>query len=96
MLIWRQSSAAQGDKDILITYSDADAAPAHPAHMAHRPTQKRLVEHTTGEHNHGGPGIILTNKSNKSCTYYFYDNFWYPLPRPSFPPPNQLPPYLQN
>lgn len=23
-----------------------------------------------------GPGIILTNKSHKECTYYFYDNFW--------------------
>lgn len=24
----------------------------------------------------GSPGIILTNKSHKTCTYYFYDNFW--------------------
>lgn len=23
-----------------------------------------------------GPGIILTNKSNKECTYFFYDNYW--------------------
>lgn len=23
-----------------------------------------------------GPGIQLTNKSNKVCTYYFYDNYW--------------------
>ncbi|KAL9134828.1 MAG: hypothetical protein Q9175_003992 [Cornicularia normoerica] len=71
-----QSSAAQGDKDILITYSDGDATPAAPAQMQHRPTQQRLVAHTTGENNHGGPGIILANKSNAACTYYFYDNFW--------------------
>lgn len=76
MLTWQQSSAAQGDKDILITYSDGDSSPGPPAIMAHRPTPIRLVEHTTGENNNGGPGIILANKSNKSCTYYFYDNFW--------------------
>ncbi|KAL8684986.1 MAG: hypothetical protein Q9218_008036 [Villophora microphyllina] len=25
---------------------------------------------------HTGPGIDLHNKSNKQCTYFFYDNYW--------------------
>ena len=34
-----------------------------------------MVQHTAGDH-HDGPGIHLTNKSEKKCTYFFYDNFW--------------------
>ena len=74
-LTYIKSSAAHGDKDILITYSDGDATPSNPPHLAHRPEEK-LVVHTTSDNNHGGPGIILSNKSEKKCTYYFFDNFW--------------------
>ena len=35
-----------------------------------------LVAHNTTSDAHGGPGIILTNKSAEACTYFFYDNFW--------------------
>ena len=75
-LTYIKSSAAHGDKDILITYSDGDATPSNPPHLAHRPEEK-LVVHTTGDKNHSGPGIILSNKSGKSCTYFFFDNSWY-------------------
>ena len=73
-----QSSAAHGDKDILITYSDGDAYPRttlNPPHLAHRPVAKMVVQ-TTAEDNAGGPGIILTNKSHKEESYFFYDNYW--------------------
>ena len=75
-----QSSAAHGDKDILITYNDGDAYPgvtakAHPAELAHRPVAK-MVTQTTHEENTGGPGIILTNKSKKEESYFFFDNYW--------------------
>lgn len=45
-----QSSAAHGDKDILITYSDGDAYPhsspkGHPAELAHRPVAKMVVQY---------------------------------------------------
>jgi len=75
-----QSSAAHGDKDILITYSDGDAYPRadHPLvspALAHRPVAKMVVQ-ATHEANAGGPGIILTNKSKKEESYFFYDNYW--------------------
>lgn len=39
--------------------------------------QKLVVaNHTESDPAHDGPGIILTNKSAKACTYFFYDNFW--------------------
>ncbi|KAL6717796.1 hypothetical protein ACLMJK_003881 [Lecanora helva] len=70
----KQSSAAHGDKDILITYSDGDATPVQPPHLAHRFSQK-LIVHTTGSPTHNNnPGIHLHNKSTKPCTYFFYDN----------------------
>jgi hypothetical protein len=75
-----QSSAAHGDKDILITYNDGDAYPditpkLHPPELAHRPVVKMVVQ-TIHEENTGGPGIILTNKSKKDESYFFYDNYW--------------------
>ncbi len=71
-----QSSAAHGDKDILLTYSDGDAYPhdSNPK-LAHRPVAKMVVQNTQ-EANSGGPGIILTNKSKKEEQYFFYDNYW--------------------
>ncbi|MCJ1280429.1 hypothetical protein MMC21_008257 [Puttea exsequens] len=72
----KQSSAAHGDKDILVTYSDGDASPAQPPELAHRAQQKVIIPHHTESDTHGGPGIVLANKSAKPCTYFFYDNFW--------------------
>jgi len=69
-----QSSAAHGSKDILITYSDEDAAPAAPHGKEHVATVQ-THEHATAVAAHG-PGIILTNKSKKACEYFFYDNYW--------------------
>ena len=35
-----------------------------------------MVLHSAGDPKNGGPGIVLSNKSDKSTTYFFYDNFW--------------------
>ena len=73
-----QSSAATGDKDLLITYSDGNASPAtNPPHLEHRPQVKMVVQHAP-QHPEpaSGPGIILTNRSGKEETYYFYNNYW--------------------
>ena len=29
-----------------------------------------------GDPDHGGPGIILSNKSPRECTYFFFNNYW--------------------
>ena len=39
--------------------------------------QEKLVVHFTRDNTHGEPGIILSNKSGTSCTYYSFDNTWY-------------------
>jgi len=70
-----QSSAAKGDKDILITYSDVDATPSNPPQLAHRPIQK-MVPQSSGDAHHGGPGLVLGNKAGKEQTFFFYDNYW--------------------
>ncbi|MCJ1397815.1 hypothetical protein MMC11_001011 [Xylographa trunciseda] len=70
-----QSSAAHGDKDILITYNDGDATPDDPPHLAHRPVEK-LVPQSHGSENHTGAGIVLGNKSAKEQEYFFFDNYW--------------------
>lgn len=77
-----QSSAGQGDKDILITYNDGDASPDAPQHLAHRvmPAQVEQVSvpantiHTAAATY--GPGVMLTNKGHKEEAYFFYDNYW--------------------
>ena len=80
-----QSSAAHGTKNLVITYSDGDAAPEEqPAHTAHRPlpaTRVKMVEHMTASvphrpEEHSGPGIDLHNAGEKAETYFFYDNYW--------------------
>jgi hypothetical protein len=50
--------------DISIT----ETAPAPAANLSNIPISIRA---TASE-----PGIQLTNKSKKDCTYYFYDNYW--------------------
>ncbi|KAI0129726.1 hypothetical protein BJ170DRAFT_285437 [Xylariales sp. AK1849] len=84
-----QSSAGKGNKDILITYSDGDAAPGASAHLAAvslmalapqsdqvhiaAATETKAAAAPSLSH---APGIILANKSHKEETYYFYDNYW--------------------
>ncbi|OCL06265.1 hypothetical protein AOQ84DRAFT_223998 [Glonium stellatum] len=70
-----QSSAAHGNKDIIVTYSDGDATPTPTPQLAHRITSKAVIQ-SAAEPNHGGPGIILTNKSSRETAYFFYDNYW--------------------
>ncbi|KAL8991693.1 MAG: hypothetical protein Q9169_007737 [Polycauliona sp. 2 TL-2023] len=79
-----QSSAGKGVKNSIITYSDGDATPGDDGHKAHRAPQEQIhmVEHSEAleahapEKHNGDVGIDLHNKSNKECTYYFYDNYW--------------------
>ena len=78
-----QSSAAHGNKDLILTYSDGDATPDGPPHTEHRP-QAMMVQHMTinamaapaNDHHADGPGILLTNRSAKEGRYVFYSNYW--------------------
>ena len=75
-----QSSAAHGDKDLLLTYSDTDATPSQPPAVAHR-VQASMVEHVDAAKvasppHAPGPGIFLTNDSKKAEHYFFYNNYW--------------------
>ena len=79
-----KSSAAHGDKDLLITYAgpDQDASPDPAPHLEHRP-QAKIVEHVTanaaaksnGEAQRG-PGIVLTNHGKREEKFFFYNNYW--------------------
>ncbi|KAL8920503.1 MAG: hypothetical protein Q9208_006253 [Pyrenodesmia sp. 3 TL-2023] len=88
-----QSSAGQGTKNAIITYSDGDAtpgpednnnktpqrAPIEAMSMAHEnPEASSEAPKSQGNNNNrqGEVGIDLHNKSNKSCRYFFYDNYW--------------------
>ncbi|KAK6063536.1 hypothetical protein SCUP234_13362 [Seiridium cupressi] len=114
-----QSSAGKGSKDILIVYSDGNAAPDPSKPFTGQSVEAAAVGFTTlsvedpreigavqedklaeqaesGATNAtvaaaateaadtvgvmataaNGPGIMLTNKSSKKHTYYFYDNYW--------------------
>lgn len=79
-----QSSAAHGTKNAEITYSDEDATPNHPTHppaiVSLVVQSKMALPHSSNssdppEH-YNGPGIVLTNKSAKEQTYFFYNNYW--------------------
>ena len=37
---------------------------------------EKAVVQTQGAAHHSGPGILLSNKSSKQCTYFFYNNYW--------------------
>lgn len=104
-----QSSAAHGDKDILITYADNDATPVTPSHPHDKP---RILEHSV-EHKDPagkdvpihhelvasrsrGPGVTVTNKSKKHCSYFFYDNYWNGLVVSPFPFLSFIPLSLPN
>lgn len=77
-----QSSAAHGTHDAQITYNDGDASPSAPPHLQHR-VVPQAVEQThiapaaaPAHPAPSGPGILLANKSNEECSYFFYDNYW--------------------
>lgn len=64
---------------IRITYSDGDATPGTAAnhavsHMA--VVQPRQLNAAAAAPPAKGPGIMLSNKSNKPTEYFFYDNYW--------------------
>ncbi|KAI0443508.1 hypothetical protein F4803DRAFT_550127 [Xylaria telfairii] len=105
----KQSSAGQGSKDILIIYSDGNAAPDPSKPFTGQsiamaalnlfaiPTIGAIGGDETPKQDAGdakaesiggfmtvmavepqasGPGILLTNKSAKKNTYFFYNNLW--------------------
>ncbi|TGJ83595.1 hypothetical protein E0Z10_g5162 [Xylaria hypoxylon] len=124
----KQSSAGKGSKDILIVYSDGNAAPdpskkftgqslqavtfnllavSSTSHdEVNEKVEDQVKEPVADEHaivteaavdtkqeaqpantvafvaatasvkQASGPGILLTNKSDKKNTYFFYDNYW--------------------
>lgn len=65
-----QSSAAQGNTDIQVTYNDGDATP--PV----RKPQSKLVQIHQRNASPSGPGIILHNHRNSKQTFAFYNNYW--------------------
>ncbi|KAI8964539.1 hypothetical protein F5Y11DRAFT_363835 [Daldinia sp. FL1419] len=73
------SKAGQGSKDILIIYSDGNAAPdASIAFTGFSVEAAGLVSFAAapGGAEPAGPGILLTNKSPRANKYFFYDNYW--------------------
>ncbi|KAI1440381.1 hypothetical protein F5Y02DRAFT_403086 [Annulohypoxylon stygium] len=82
-----QSKAGNGSKDILIIYSDGNAAPdpskpftgqeatfaAASLASSEAPASIKMVAAAAPAL---GPGIQLTNKSPRKNTYFFYDNYW--------------------
>ncbi|KAF2277763.1 uncharacterized protein EI97DRAFT_500015 [Westerdykella ornata] len=78
-----QSSAAHGSKDILVCWNDGDATPndvsaPSPGYNAVRAASgaRAGVGAPATASKDPGPGIELTNKSNKEAEYFFYDNYW--------------------
>ncbi|KAI2464283.1 hypothetical protein F4781DRAFT_413640 [Annulohypoxylon bovei var. microspora] len=81
-----QSKAGNGSKDILIIYSDGNAAPdpSKPFTGQEAAFAAALVANNEVAGNSIkmvataalGPGIQLTNKSSRKNTYFFYDNYW--------------------
>ena len=37
---------------------------------------KAVASPFSGDPDHGGPGIVLSNKSSHECTYFFFNNYW--------------------
>ncbi|KAI0873425.1 hypothetical protein GGS24DRAFT_490758 [Hypoxylon argillaceum] len=88
----KQSSAGKGSKDILIVYSDGNAAPdpskpftgqsinAVAFNLMAVPSVTHEVSTSVADEGANKQaekaGILLTNKSSKTNTYFFYDNYW--------------------
>ncbi|KAL8786273.1 MAG: hypothetical protein Q9213_002868 [Squamulea squamosa] len=70
-----QSSAAQGNTDIQVTYNDGDATPPNsqsaPVMMFAQPVRRDVSSAQVG-----GPGIILRNHRGEQQQYAFYNNYW--------------------
>ncbi|KAI1097598.1 hypothetical protein F4804DRAFT_327211 [Jackrogersella minutella] len=84
-----QSKAGNGSKDILIVYSDGNAAPDPSKPFTGQSVEAAAVAETSTTKNVEaagsikimaaealGPGIQLTNKSPRKNTYFFYNNYW--------------------
>ncbi|KAK6956652.1 hypothetical protein Daesc_001931 [Daldinia eschscholtzii] len=75
-----QSKAGNGSKDILIIYSDENAAPDpnHPfTNLSVDPSAFLSLAAAPAEvPGPAGPGILLTNHSSKTNKYFFYNNYW--------------------
>ncbi|KAF2108436.1 hypothetical protein BDV96DRAFT_652689 [Lophiotrema nucula] len=72
-----QSSAGQGSTDILICYSDVDATPQAATSDVSVVNVSQEPQFAAFEMpQDSGPGIDLTNSSQRECEYVFYDNFW--------------------
>ncbi|KAJ6518244.1 hypothetical protein C8R47DRAFT_1062776 [Mycena vitilis] len=76
----KQSSAAHGSKDLILTYNDGDASPDDAApHLAHRVqgvAVRMAVTPPEAAVHADGPGIILMNKGHKDTKFFFYPNYW--------------------
>lgn len=74
----KQSSAAPGSQDIIITYNDGNANPtlgASGGSNEPKAAAAAVFAFTTQEADtQQGPGIVLTNKSGAQCNYNFYNN----------------------
>lgn len=72
----KQSSAAPGSQDLIITYNDGNANPTLGASGgSNEPETAAVFAFTTQEADaQQGPGVVLTNKSGAQCNYNFYNN----------------------
>ncbi|OTA58809.1 hypothetical protein K449DRAFT_467022 [Hypoxylon sp. EC38] len=80
-----QSKAGNGSKDILIIYSDGNAAPDPSKPFTGQSVEAAAFSAASiaggsikmaAAPQALGPGIQLTNKSPRKNTYFFYDNYW--------------------
>ncbi|KAI2784515.1 hypothetical protein F4815DRAFT_456117 [Daldinia loculata] len=81
-----QSKAGKGSKDILIIYSDHNAAPdpkkpftsqsVEPAAFVSFAAAPEGLAEQPMTASSSGPGILLTNHSSKAHRYFFYENYW--------------------
>ncbi|KAI0434184.1 hypothetical protein F5Y09DRAFT_328455 [Xylaria sp. FL1042] len=71
----KQSAAGKGSKDILIVYNDGNAAPDPSKEFTGQSIHAAALN-LMAIPDPLGPGILLTNKSGKKHTYFFYDNYW--------------------
>ncbi|KAL8645371.1 MAG: hypothetical protein Q9226_007338 [Calogaya cf. arnoldii] len=70
-----QSSAAQGNTNIQVTYNDGDATPPTSFHSSPIPPIEPIKSDISSAQP-SGPGIILRNHRPSPQTYAFYNNYW--------------------
>ncbi|KAL8637015.1 MAG: hypothetical protein Q9228_005668 [Teloschistes exilis] len=73
-----QSSAAEGNTDILVTYNDGDATPQSPEvdPVMHNFQAPQIVQRNISSARAQGPGIILRNHTSHKQQFAFYNNYW--------------------